>query len=337
MECGNMSINSKMTALADEIRELSGTTTKKSIDTMTSDINTANTEITEQSELIEQIVTALEGKAGGSGGITLPELTDPASASDILSGKEAIDGDGNKITGTIATRTADNISVEGWSVFYGVANVQAGYYPSNTSKYIPVYSNSGPNITIDNDGKITAPFYITKSGWANAGTITPLAKQLTTKSATTITPTTSEQIAVAKNVYTTGAIKVAAIPSNYEDVGAETTEYTSLNGELEEVINSLPEAGGSGGSIETCTVGCGFGTFYFTLNHERDLYDLFASYSNACTILKGSFILVPDYISGFPSYIEPSGAVEKLESVRFKSQDCCWYKVNDSISILVDD
>ena len=31
----------------------------------------------------------------------LPELTDPASASDIVLGKEAIDGDGNKMTGTV--------------------------------------------------------------------------------------------------------------------------------------------------------------------------------------------------------------------------------------------
>lgn len=39
-----------------------------------------------------------------------------------------------------------------------------------------------------------------------------------------------------------------------EDLTAELTEYASLNAELEEVINSLPEAGGSGGSVETCTV-----------------------------------------------------------------------------------
>lgn len=63
-----MSINSKMTALADEIRELSGTTTAKSINAMTNDVNAANVEINEQAALITQIATALEGKATGGGG-----------------------------------------------------------------------------------------------------------------------------------------------------------------------------------------------------------------------------------------------------------------------------
>jgi hypothetical protein len=40
-----MSVNEKMTALADEIREVSGTTTSKSIDAMTSDVDAANAEI----------------------------------------------------------------------------------------------------------------------------------------------------------------------------------------------------------------------------------------------------------------------------------------------------
>ena len=41
------------------------------------------------------------GEGGSSGGgITLPELTNPAGADQILEGYEAIDGSGNKLTGT---------------------------------------------------------------------------------------------------------------------------------------------------------------------------------------------------------------------------------------------
>jgi hypothetical protein len=41
-----MSVNSKMTALADEVRELSGTTGKLGIDDMTSTLNTENNNLT---------------------------------------------------------------------------------------------------------------------------------------------------------------------------------------------------------------------------------------------------------------------------------------------------
>ena len=69
-----MSISTKMKALSDEVRELSGTTTKKSIEIMTNDISNANDEIVEQSELLIQITTALENKVSNSGG-TLEMVT----------------------------------------------------------------------------------------------------------------------------------------------------------------------------------------------------------------------------------------------------------------------
>lgn len=63
-------VNEKMTALADEIRELSGTTSQLSIDAMTDKVDEANAEIVDQTELITQITTLLESKSAGG---TIPE------------------------------------------------------------------------------------------------------------------------------------------------------------------------------------------------------------------------------------------------------------------------
>jgi len=275
-----MSINEKMTALADEIRELSGTTDTKSLDEMKVDVDAANTEITEQAELIAQITTALEGKAGGA---TLPPLDNPAVAADILSGKEAIDGDGNVITGTIATKTSSNLTSSGATV-----TVPAGYYASQATKSVATATQATPSVSIDANGKITASATQT-AGYVSAGTKTG-TKQMTTQAAKTITPSTSSQTAVAKNVYTTGAVTVAAIPSNYiipsgtktittngthdvksyasatvnvastgEDVSEETNTYTTKLASLESAVTALEtelagKVGGSGAGLQTCTV-----------------------------------------------------------------------------------
>ena len=66
-----MSVNSKMTAIADEIRELSGTTGAMGLDAMASTLNAENTNfasnLTTQDNLISQIQTALQNKAAATG------------------------------------------------------------------------------------------------------------------------------------------------------------------------------------------------------------------------------------------------------------------------------
>lgn len=63
-----MSINSKMTAINDEIRTLLGITGIMGLDAMATNLETANDEVDTQAALIAQIATAMGGKAQGSGG-----------------------------------------------------------------------------------------------------------------------------------------------------------------------------------------------------------------------------------------------------------------------------
>lgn len=94
-----MSVKTKMTAIANKIRELLGTTDVMGLDTMATNLGEANTEVSNQAELIAQIASALEGKASGSN-VELPELTNPASQEEVFLDKEFIDEGGNVKTGT---------------------------------------------------------------------------------------------------------------------------------------------------------------------------------------------------------------------------------------------
>ena len=60
-----MSVNEKMTAIADEIRELSGTTEAMGLDAMANNVSNANIEIANQEELLAEIASALEEKIAG--------------------------------------------------------------------------------------------------------------------------------------------------------------------------------------------------------------------------------------------------------------------------------
>jgi hypothetical protein len=75
---------------------------------MANRVGEANEDVATEAGLIAQIASALEGKAAGGsgGGIQLPTLTNAGSASDLLNGKQLIDGNGNIVTGTIPSKSA---------------------------------------------------------------------------------------------------------------------------------------------------------------------------------------------------------------------------------------
>lgn len=63
-------VATKITALADEVREISGATNKLSIDAMTEHVNNANNEVNSQASKIAEISALLDGKGvpGGNDG-----------------------------------------------------------------------------------------------------------------------------------------------------------------------------------------------------------------------------------------------------------------------------
>ena len=140
------------------------------------------------------------------------------SGSKMLNGVTAY-ADGTKYTGDIVTKTSSDLSVSGATV-----TVPAGYYASNASKSVasgsattPATSiTANPTITVSSDGLITASVSASQSvtptvsaGYVSTGTAGTISvsgsdtEQLTTKGATTYTPTTSDQT-IALGTYLTG-------------------------------------------------------------------------------------------------------------------------------------
>ncbi len=137
----------------------------------------------------------------GSGGVDLPELTNEGSANDLMLGKELIDANGNVVSGSF---TIDNELTAQDSLIAQIATALEGKAAGG--------EQATPVISINSSGLITAT-----AGDKSA------TKQLTTQAAKTVTPNTSSQTAVASGVYTTGAITVAAVPTQTKSATPTTT------------------------------------------------------------------------------------------------------------------
>lgn len=230
-----MSVNTKMTAIADEIRTLSGATVAMGLDAMATNIGNANSEIDSQADLLSQIITALEGKAA-VGDIELPTLTNEGSAGDMLSGKQLINSNNEVVTGTIPTKTSSNLTASGATV-----TVPAGYYASQATKSISTATQATPSITVSSAGLITAKATQT-AGYVAAGTKSA-TKQLTTQAAQTITPGTSNKT-IASGRYLTGT---QTIKGDANLVAGNIKSGVSIFG----VAGTLTAGGGS---VDTATI-----------------------------------------------------------------------------------
>ena len=156
------------------------------------------------------------GYHNGQGKVTAPtvasETPGTAEAVDILSEKTAW-VNGEQITGSIPTKTAEDVTIQGASV-----SVPSGYYGPNIAKAIPTVEQTVPTISVSPGGLITAQAQQTE-GFVAGGTKSA-TNQLPVQGAQTITPSTTAQT-IQPNVYLTGAQTVQGdanlVPDNIKE------------------------------------------------------------------------------------------------------------------------
>ena len=181
------------------------------------------------------LITASYSKTESITPIVSPGWIDSGTAGNITFAGTA--------TQQMTKRTPSDLTAIGDTV-----TAPAGYYPSSASKAVASGSAStpatnitaNPSISVDSDGLISASVSASQSvtptvseGYVSSGTAGTISvsgsntEQLDTQGATTITPTTSEQTAVAAGKFTTGAVKVSAMPNGVRGNRVTRQNWTS--------------------------------------------------------------------------------------------------------------
>lgn len=144
----------------------------------------------------------------------------------------------NYVGSQVERNDSSDLTVSGATV-----TVPAGYYSSNASKSVATATQATPSINVSAAGLITASC-TQSTGYVSGGTKSA-TQQLSTQAGKTITPTTSEQTAVASGKYTTGVVKVAAVLTEMGSFNANGN-YTPSSGKwYSSVTVAIPEYDGS--------------------------------------------------------------------------------------------
>ena len=153
----------------------------------------------------------------------LPAPETAAAAAQMLSGYQAYTNAGVLLTGSMTNNAAWSQTLNQTTTS---VTVPAGYHNGTGTVSHTTVNIPDPTISVSSSGLITASGswtrgFTTDNSYSNT-------KQLTTQAAKTVTPTESEQNAVAAGVYTTGAVKVGAISSTYVGSGIAQNDSDDL-------------------------------------------------------------------------------------------------------------
>ena len=248
-------------------------------------------------ETLQQIAQAVRNKTNETGEIVVSELADKinniesggldtsdatAAAADILAGKTAY-VEGEKITGTIPSKSASNLTESG-----GTVTVPAGYYATQATKSVATAAQATARITVNSSTGLKTATATQTAGYVSSGTKSA-TKQLAFQAAKTITPGTANQTVVTANTYVGGAITVKG-DSNL--IAGNIKKGTSIFG----VAGDYEGSGSSGGdtSMEDRLVTGDFTTY---MNSRVKEIRHYAFYS--CTNLTSVSFPACSYIGNY--------------------------------------
>lgn len=204
-----------------------------------------------------------------------------------------------------------------------------------------------PSVSVSEGGLITA-YTEQEEGYVEAGEKTA-TKQLLVQAAKTVTPSTSEQTAVASGVYTTGDVKVAAIPSDY--VKPSGTKTINENG-THDVTNFASAvvnvaSSGDGGGVDTCYLNIinnsGADIDYIVCLSTGYEYDYMGARTSRAfqNVIKGSLVIVygeginyrmaENYTGGIEMVMQFSDAEGILYPVYYISGDSSQLDLDDPL------
>ena len=199
-----------------------------------------------------------------------------AKADQVLSGTTFTSTAGLKVTGTIATKTSGDISVNGATI-----TVPSGYYSNEMSKSVATVTQATPTISIDSSGLITAS--VTQSaGYVSAGT----------KKATKTIPTETKTI-TANGTYTPSSGKYFSSVTVNTPVGYKSGDVVNATS----ISLSLGTSYMPGVSVT-------YGTSVVNTNGVLSLGDstsVTASSAGELNVIKGKYIKISSTIYYIPT------------------------------------